>query len=79
MSRYPSRIVCLTEETTEWVDELVEAAGGLPIFPELRGARLAKDRIVDPAEVARRAGPASLTDGLEQLQAAIREASHACR
>jgi iron complex transport system substrate-binding protein len=37
-----------------WVEELVEIAGGNPIFPELANARLAKDRIVDPAEVARR-------------------------
>src|SRR5215831_843555 len=37
-----------------WVEELVEIAGGAPIFPELAGARLAKDRIVDPAEAARR-------------------------
>jgi iron complex transport system substrate-binding protein len=37
-----------------WVEELVEIAGGTPVFPELCGARLAKDRIVDPLEVARR-------------------------
>jgi len=37
-----------------WVEELVEIAGGEPIFPELAGAGLAKHRIVDPAEVARR-------------------------
>jgi iron complex transport system substrate-binding protein len=37
-----------------WVEELVEIAGGAPIFPELRDARLAKDRIVDLAEVVRR-------------------------
>src|SRR5438874_12177351 len=37
-----------------WVEELVEIAGGTPLFPELAGAGLAKDRIVDPAEVARR-------------------------
>jgi iron complex transport system substrate-binding protein len=37
-----------------WVEELVEIAGGIPIFPELRQARLGKDRIVSPAEVARR-------------------------
>jgi iron complex transport system substrate-binding protein len=37
-----------------WVEELVEIAGGDPIFPELATARLAKDRIVDPLEVARR-------------------------
>src|SRR5262249_35646983 len=37
-----------------WVEELVEIAGGAPIFPELTSAALAKDRIVDPAEVARR-------------------------
>ena len=38
----------------QWVEELVEIAGGAPIFPELRNAGLAKDRIVEPAEVARR-------------------------
>jgi iron complex transport system substrate-binding protein len=37
-----------------WVEELVEIAGGTPIFPELTRCGLAKDRIVDPAEVARR-------------------------
>lgn len=37
-----------------WVDELVAIAGGESIFPELRGGRLGRDRIVDPAEVARR-------------------------
>jgi len=37
-----------------WVEELVEIAGGAPIFPELTDAKLARDRIVDPAEVARR-------------------------
>ena len=37
-----------------WVEELVEIAGGEPIFPELRDGRLAKDRIVSVAEVARR-------------------------
>jgi len=29
-----------------WVDELIEIAGGDPIFPQLRSASLAKDRIV---------------------------------
>jgi iron complex transport system substrate-binding protein len=38
-----------------WVEELIEIAGGDPVFPELRDASLAKDRIVDPVEVARRA------------------------
>ena len=37
-----------------WVEELVAIAGGDPIFPELTTCGLAKDRIVDPAEVARR-------------------------
>ncbi|MBI3297311.1 MAG: ABC transporter substrate-binding protein [Elusimicrobia bacterium] len=37
-----------------WVEELVEAAGGKPVFPELRGKGLAKERVVEPAEVARR-------------------------
>lgn len=38
-----------------WVEELVEIAGGDPIFPELRDAKLGRDRIVDADEVARRA------------------------
>jgi iron complex transport system substrate-binding protein len=38
----------------QWVEELVEIAGGEPVFPELRGKRLAKDRIVQPDEVAHR-------------------------
>jgi iron complex transport system substrate-binding protein len=37
-----------------WVEELVEVAGGRPIFPELAEARLARDRIVEPPEVAKR-------------------------
>ncbi len=38
----------------QWVEELVEIAGGEAIFPELREKRLAKDRIVDADEVRRR-------------------------
>ena len=38
----------------QWVEELIEIAGGDPIFPELRHAKLAKDRIVEPDEVVRR-------------------------
>jgi iron complex transport system substrate-binding protein len=34
-----------------WVDELIEIAGGQPIFPELRSAALAKHRIVAPSDV----------------------------
>jgi iron complex transport system substrate-binding protein len=37
-----------------WVEELVEIAGGAPLFPELAHAGLARDRIVDPGEVVRR-------------------------
>ena len=37
-----------------WVEELIEIAGGDPIFPELRDKPLGKDRIVDPGEVVRR-------------------------
>src|SRR4029079_9548920 len=37
-----------------WVDQLMTIAGGDPIFPELATAGLGRDRIVDPAEVARR-------------------------
>jgi iron complex transport system substrate-binding protein len=34
-----------------WVEELIEIAGGEPIFPELRNGSSAKDRIVDPSTV----------------------------
>jgi iron complex transport system substrate-binding protein len=34
-----------------WVDELLEVAGGDPVFPHLRRAALARDRVVDPASV----------------------------
>ncbi len=37
-----------------WVEELVEIAGGDPIFPELRHAKLGKDRIVSADVVAGR-------------------------
>ncbi len=58
---FPRRLRTFFEEWDEplisgirWVEELVEIAGGAPIFPELSTARLARDRIVDPTEVARR-------------------------
>lgn len=35
----------------QWVEELVEIAGGDPVFPELRRAALGKDRIVSPEAV----------------------------
>ncbi len=38
----------------QWVEELIEIAGGIPIFPELRHAKLAKERIVESSEVIRR-------------------------
>jgi iron complex transport system substrate-binding protein len=60
-SRFSRRLRVFFEEWDDplisgisWVEELVEIAGGLPIFPELAGAGLAKNRIVDPLEVARR-------------------------
>jgi len=37
-----------------WVDELIEIAGGDPIFHELRGKGLAKDRVVSPDDVIAR-------------------------
>jgi iron complex transport system substrate-binding protein len=38
----------------QWVEELVEIAGGDPVFPELRQRGLARNRIVSPDEVAAR-------------------------
>jgi iron complex transport system substrate-binding protein len=58
---FPTRFRTFFEEWDDplisgirWVEELVEIAGGTPIFPELASAGLARDRIVDPSEVARR-------------------------
>jgi iron complex transport system substrate-binding protein len=60
-ARFPKRLRVFFEEWPDplisgirWVEELVTIAGGDPIFPELLNGKLAKDRIVDPAEVARR-------------------------
>lgn len=60
-ARLPVRLRTFFEEWDDplisgigWVEELVEIAGGSPIYPELKNARLAKERIVDPAEAARR-------------------------
>ena len=57
-ARFPRRPSVFFEEWNDplisgirWVDELIEIAGGDPIFPELREKALGKDRIVDPATV----------------------------
>jgi iron complex transport system substrate-binding protein len=129
-ARLPSRLRVFFEEWDEplisgirWVEELVAIAGGEPLFPELANASLAKDRIVDPVEVARRdpqvifaswcgkkmkkatitsrpgwdavsavrddriyeikstyilqPGPASLTEGVSQLHAILRDVANA--
>jgi iron complex transport system substrate-binding protein len=57
-ARFPTRPRVYFEEWDNplisgirWVDELVEIAGGEPLFPHLRAARLAKDRIVTDEQV----------------------------
>jgi iron complex transport system substrate-binding protein len=57
-ARFPARPRVYFEEWDEplisgirWVEELVEIAGGTPVFPELRTAALGKDRVVDAARV----------------------------
>ena len=57
-SRFPTRPRVLFEEWNEplisgirWVEELIEIAGGIPVFPELRFQKNAPQRIVDPASV----------------------------
>jgi iron complex transport system substrate-binding protein len=59
--RFPRSLRAFFEEWDDpiisgirWVEELMTIAGGAPVFPELSTAGLARDRIVDPAEVARR-------------------------
>lgn len=60
-ARFPRRLRVFFEEWPDplisgirWVEELVTIAGGDPVFPELANGKLAKDRIVNPEEVARR-------------------------
>jgi iron complex transport system substrate-binding protein len=57
-ARFPRRPRVFFEEWNDplisgirWVDELVERAGGQPVFPELRRHQSAKDRLVDPGVV----------------------------
>jgi iron complex transport system substrate-binding protein len=59
-ARFPRRPRVFFEEWKEpiisgirWVDELVEVAGGEPLFPELRAQQSARHRIVTPEAVAR--------------------------
>jgi iron complex transport system substrate-binding protein len=61
-SQFPRRPRVFFEEWKDplisgirWVEELVEIAGGDPVFPELRHEKAAKGRIVDPADVIPRA------------------------
>src|SRR5262249_19629188 len=57
-SKFPRRPRVLFEEWKDplisgirWVEELIEIAGGDPIFPELRREQSENTRIVDPASV----------------------------
>jgi iron complex transport system substrate-binding protein len=58
-----------------WVDELVEIAGGTPLFPAFRAASLARDRIVTPEAVAAAAPDVILASwcGKKVRKATIRE------
>jgi len=60
-ARFPRRPRVFFEEWNDpliggirWVEELIEIAGGQPLFPELRHGRSGKERILDPAAVAAR-------------------------
>ena len=60
-AKFPRRLRVFFEEWGDplisgirWVEELVAIAGGDPVFPELANAALARERIVDAAEVLRR-------------------------
>jgi iron complex transport system substrate-binding protein len=57
-ARFPRRPTVYFEEWDDplisgirWVEELVEIAGGTPVFPQLRAASLARDRVVTAAQV----------------------------
>ena len=57
-SRFPHRPRVYFEEWNDplisgirWVEELIEIAGGDPIFPELKNCGKARDRVINPAAV----------------------------
>jgi iron complex transport system substrate-binding protein len=57
-ARFPSRPRVFFEEWKDplisgirWVEELIEIAGGEPVFPDLRQHQAATDRVVDPDRV----------------------------
>lgn len=59
--RFPHRPKVFFEEWNDplisgirWVEELIELAGGEPLYPELRNHKVAKDRILNPSDVAAR-------------------------
>ena len=58
-----------------WVEELVEVAGGEPVFPHLRRAALGRDRIVAPEDVRAARPDAILASwcGKKVRKSAIRE------
>ena len=60
-NRFPRRPRVFFEEWNDplisgirWVEELIELAGGEPVFPELRQKPMARDRILDPGDVVSR-------------------------
>ncbi|HLJ48433.1 MAG TPA: cobalamin-binding protein [Bryobacteraceae bacterium] len=60
-AKFPSRPRVFFEEWHDplisgirWVDELIEIAGGDPVFPELRAGRSARERTLDPTAVPAR-------------------------
>ncbi|HEX8649979.1 MAG TPA: cobalamin-binding protein [Pyrinomonadaceae bacterium] len=60
-SRFKTRPRVFFEEWHEplisgirWVEELIEIAGGQPLYPELRESKAAKDRVLNPLDVAAR-------------------------
>ena len=80
--RFPRALRAFFEEWDDpiisgirWVEELVTIAGGTPVFPELATAGLARDRIVDAAEIARRDPEVIFASwcGKKVRKAAIRE------
>ncbi len=78
---FPTRPRVLFEEWKDplisgirWVEELIEVAGGTPVFPELRFGQAAQDRVVDPALVVDRAPEVIIASwcGMKVNKAAIR-------
>jgi iron complex transport system substrate-binding protein len=67
MSTYPSRIVCLTEETTETLTSVITSRAGWSEVQAVRDGHIYEI----PLTYILQPGPAALTEGVRQIHARL--------